>query len=77
MKQMSPHFRSLFVCFGVALPMLIPTVTAAQSAGSASKPAKIAWFGVLQEGLAEAKRTGKPILLISAAPQCLGVSGMW
>jgi hypothetical protein len=28
-------------------------------------------------GLAEAKRTGKPILFVSAAPHCAGVSGMW
>ncbi len=37
----------------------------------------IAWYGVLTEGLAEAKRTGKPVLFITAAPQCRGVPGMW
>lgn len=37
----------------------------------------IAWFGVLQDGLDQARRTGKPIMLISAAPQCSGVPGMW
>ncbi len=37
----------------------------------------IAWFGVLEDGLEQAKRTGKPILLVSAAPQCSGVPGMW
>ena len=37
----------------------------------------IAWFGVLQDGLKQARQTGKPILLISAAPQCSGVPGMW
>ena len=37
----------------------------------------IAWFGVLQDGLAQARQTGKPILLITAAPQCSGVPGMW
>jgi len=37
----------------------------------------IAWYGVLKDGLAEAKRTGKPILLITAAAQCSGVPGMW
>ncbi|MDE0937857.1 MAG: hypothetical protein OSA89_18250 [Mariniblastus sp.] len=37
----------------------------------------IAWYGVLEDGLAEAKRTGKPILLITAAAQCSGVPGMW
>lgn len=37
----------------------------------------IAWFGTWEEGLAEAKRTGRPILFMSAAPQCHGVPGMW
>ena len=37
----------------------------------------IAWYGILNDGLAEAKRTGKPILLITSAPQCNGVPGMW
>lgn len=36
-----------------------------------------AWFTVLQDGLDEAKRLDKPILLISAAPQCAEVSGDW
>lgn len=40
-------------------------------------PTGINWYGVLQDGLSEAQRTGKPILLTSAAPQCIGVSGMW
>lgn len=37
----------------------------------------IAWYTDLNAGLAEAKRTGKPILLMSAAPSCSGVSGVW
>jgi hypothetical protein len=37
----------------------------------------IAWFATWHDGLAEAKRTGKPIFLISAAPHCAGVSGIW
>ena len=39
--------------------------------------APIAWYATLARGLAEAKRTGKPILFVSAAPHCAGVSGMW
>jgi hypothetical protein len=39
--------------------------------------ATIQWFATLERGLAEAKRTGKPILLVSGAPHCAGVSGMW
>ncbi|MCH2180057.1 MAG: hypothetical protein MK106_14765 [Mariniblastus sp.] len=37
----------------------------------------IIWFGVLQDGLAQAQITQRPILLLSAAPQCAGVPGMW
>ena len=39
--------------------------------------ATIQWFGTLERGLAEADRTGKPILLVSGAPHCSGVPGMW
>ena len=39
--------------------------------------AGIAWFGTWEAGLAEAQRTGRPILVMSAAPQCQGVPGMW
>ena len=38
---------------------------------------RIAWFGTWTGGLAEAARTGRPILLVSAAPHCHGVSGIW
>lgn len=37
----------------------------------------IAWFGSLDDAKAEAERTGRPILLMSAAPQCSGAPGMW
>lgn len=40
-------------------------------------PARIAWYGTLESGLAEAERSGRPILFVSGAPQCLGVSGIW
>ena len=40
-------------------------------------PGGIAWFGTWKQGAAEAKRTGKPILLMSAAPQCHNVPGVW
>ncbi|MEC7566407.1 MAG: hypothetical protein VX738_12065 [Planctomycetota bacterium] len=55
--------------------------TGASYGGSVPNSSKvvtgIAWYGVLEDGLAEAKRTGKPILLITAAAQCGGVPGMW
>lgn len=45
----------------------------------ASKPtaAKIAWFGRWDDAREESERTGRPILLMSAAPQCSGTPGMW
>ncbi len=39
--------------------------------------APIAWFGSLEQGFAEAKRTGKAILIFSAAPQCNKIPGVW
>ena len=45
--------------------------------GSEDVVSGIAWFGVLKDGLKEAKRTGKPIMFVTAAPQCDGIPGMW
>ncbi|MDF1800042.1 MAG: hypothetical protein P1V81_12765 [Planctomycetota bacterium] len=39
--------------------------------------AGVAWFGRWDDAKAEAARTGRPILLMSAAPQCSGAPGMW
>lgn len=50
----------------------------AANAANATKPGGgIAWYATLDSGLKEAKRTGKPILFLSAAPHCGGVSGIW
>ena len=40
-------------------------------------PAGIQWYATWESGLREARRTGRPILLVSAAPHCAGVSGCW
>ena len=45
--------------------------------GEVASGAGIQWFATLDRGLAEARRTGKPILFVSAAPHCGGVSGLW
>ncbi len=39
--------------------------------------AGIAWFGTWTGALEEAKRSKRPILFMSAAPQCQGVPGVW
>ncbi len=51
--------------------------TGEPSAPEIGIPNRIAWYATVKSGLAEAKRSGRPILLTSAAPQCEGVSGMW
>ncbi|MFT7485764.1 MAG: hypothetical protein ACI9F9_001614 [Candidatus Paceibacteria bacterium] len=38
---------------------------------------RIAWFGTLEPALAAAKQTGRPILLVSGAPACHDVPGIW
>lgn len=37
----------------------------------------IQWYATWETGVAQAYRTGKPILLIAAAPHCHNVSGIW
>ena len=53
----------------------IPLLASAQNGNGL--PAGIVWYGVLQDGLEQARKTQRPILLLSAAPQCAGVPGMW
>ena len=38
---------------------------------------RIAWFGTMDAGRAAAEKTGRPILLVSAAPHCRAVPGVW
>ncbi len=64
-----------FILFGFCLAL--PLVSVGQDAEAPQKSDKIAWHGTWQAGLAEAERTGKPILLVSAAPQCHNVPGVW
>jgi hypothetical protein len=37
----------------------------------------ISWYGTWKDGLAVAKKEKRPILLLAAAPQCHGISGIW
>ena len=65
--------------------LLAPGMASRSRADSPSPPAAmemvggggIQWFTRLKDGLAEARRTGKPILYLSAAPSCGGVPGVW
>ncbi|MDE0960151.1 MAG: hypothetical protein OSB09_05160 [Planctomycetota bacterium] len=40
-------------------------------------PAGVAWWATWEGATEEARRSGKPILLLSAAPQCHGIPGIW
>ena len=51
--------------------LLTTTLSTAAPAGG------IQWHGTWKGGLAEAQRTGKPILLVSGVPQCHNVPGVW
>jgi hypothetical protein len=42
-----------------------------------AKSQAIQWFATWTSGLKEAQRSGRPILLVSAAPHCAGVPGVW
>ncbi|MFP6739389.1 MAG: hypothetical protein VCD34_11685 [Planctomycetota bacterium] len=71
-------------CFlPVLIAFLLPGLPAVGSAQekpavkAESRQGGIAWYGTLQSALGEAKRTGKPILLVSAAPHCHNISGIW
>lgn len=55
-------------------PVEAETTTTAETT---SAPARIQWFGTLAQGLAEAKRTNRPILMTAAAPSCGTVAGKW
>lgn len=54
--------------FGLLAFLLSPSANAEQH---------IAWVPSLRQALNEAKQTGRPILLTSAAPSCGGVPGVW
>ena len=60
----------------LVLPLLPASVVQAPEATSEA-PTGIAWYGTWEGGLEEARISGRPILLMSAAPQCHGVPGMW
>ena len=65
--------KNALYCLVTALVCLVTAALHAED----NPPPRIAWYGDLQEGLAEAKRSARPILLVSGAPHCLGVPGVW
>ena len=64
---------SLLLLVGLSADLLAQT----QKKASDELPGKIAWYATWKSGLAEAERSGRPILLLSAAPHCHNISGIW
>jgi hypothetical protein len=48
-----------------------------ESAAPQTSTNGIQWFATWESGLREAQRSGRPMLLVSAAPHCAGVPGIW
>jgi len=60
----------------VSLSLLLLMTTVNVSAEE-NPTKRIAWHGNLEAGLALAKQTNRPVFLVSGAPACLGVPGIW
>ena len=73
---MKPSTLFLFFLFFLTLSLPARAVQEEETPATAP-PSSIAWYGTWEQGLAEAKRLERPILLHSAAPRCGGVPGMW
>lgn len=75
--------RRLRIPLSLAAAALVLALAPLSSSAESESPktpgpdAKIQWFGTWEAAAAEAKRTGRPILLTAAAPQCKGTSGIW
>ncbi len=70
--------RTTHLSLAAALLLAVTSVAIADEARTdEAAPGAIAWQGTWEGGLAEAKRTKRPILLISAAPHCKNISGIW
>lgn len=59
------------------LACILMILAAESMAQQSLAPERIAWYGTWETGAAVAKATGRPILLVAAAPQCRNISGMW
>lgn len=68
---------ALAFCIVILVSCILQAENSGYQKSDRGIPAGIVWYGVLADGMAEARATGKPIMLLSAVPQCAGVPGMW
>jgi hypothetical protein len=76
-RTLASFASTLLAAIAFSTPCLAQRGPQASNTLEVPTEAGIAWYGSWEVGLAEAKRTQRPILLMSAAPQCHGVPGMW
>lgn len=69
--------KSHVLILSLLVLMSAPLQDAAGEDAKADQAAKIQWFGTWARAKAEAQRTGRPLLLTAAAPQCKGTPGIW
>src|SRR5262249_50226808 len=53
------------------------TLSSRPGASAQSATDGIQWYPTWDSGLRAARESGKPILLVSAAPHCAGIPGIW
>ncbi len=64
--------------FGMCLMPLLSLLAGATQIEAEENPAvRIVWHANLEKGLALARQTNRPVFLVSGAPACLGVPGVW
>ena len=64
--------------YGMCLIPLLSLLVGATPVDAEENPAvRIVWHANHEKGLALAKQTNRPIFLVSGAPACLGVPGIW
>lgn len=64
--------------FGMCLMPLLSLLAGAPQIEAEENPAvRIVWHANLEKGLALARQTNRPVFLVSGAPACLGVPGVW
>lgn len=69
--------RTLLMCAALTAASLSPAAADDKPETKASPRGGIQWFATWVQAEAEAKRTQRPILLVSAAPHCKNISGEW
>jgi hypothetical protein len=78
MRRFSGSAVALGLALGCAAAAASPPPDRRENGALAQdSTAGIQWFATLKSGLGVALQSGRPILLVAAAPHCAGVPGIW